>query len=121
MSYRLGIDVGGTFTDFLCLGGDAPLVHKTSSTTHDPSLAFVRGLEEIAGRLELPFEDFMAQIELIVHGTTVSTNAVLTGNGSKTGALLTEGFRDTLRLRDGTRATPYDNHLVPPPPLAPRE
>src|ERR1700761_7982850 len=121
MSYRLGIDVGGTFTDFLCLGGDSPLVHKTSSTTHDPSLAFVRGLEEIAGRLDLPFEDFMAQIELIVHGTTVSTNAVLTGNGSKTGALLTEGFRDTLRLRDGTRATPYDNPLVPPPPLAPRE
>ncbi len=121
MTYRLGIDVGGTFTDFLCLGGDAPLVHKTSSTTHDPSLAFVRGLEEIAGRLDLAFEDFMAQIELIVHGTTVSTNAVLTGNGSKTGALLTEGFRDTLRLRDGTRATPYDNHLVPPPPLAPRE
>ncbi len=121
MSYRLGIDVGGTFTDFLCLGGGAPLVHKTSSTTHDPSLAFVRGLEEIAGRLDLAFEDFVAQIELIVHGTTVSTNAVLTGNGSKTGALLTEGFRDTLRLRDGTRATPYDNHLVPPPPLAPRE
>ena len=121
MSYRLGIDVGGTFTDFLCLGGESPLVHKTSSTTHDPSLAFVRGLEEIAGRLDLAFEDFMAQIELIVHGTTVSTNAVLTGNGSKTGALLTEGFRDTLRLRDGTRATPYDNHLVPPPPLAPRE
>ncbi len=121
MSYRLGIDVGGTFTDFLCLGGEQPLVHKTSSTTHDPSLAFVRGLEEIAARLGLAFEDFMAQVELIVHGTTVSTNAVLTGNGSKTGALLTEGFRDTLRLRDGTRATPYDNHLVPPPPLAPRE
>jgi N-methylhydantoinase A len=121
MSYRLGIDVGGTFTDFLCLGGGSPLVHKTSSTTHDPSLAFVRGLEEIAGRLGLPFEEFVAQIELIVHGTTVSTNAVLTGAGSKTGALLTEGFRDTLRLRDGTRATPYDNHLTPPRPLAPRE
>jgi N-methylhydantoinase A len=121
MSYRLGIDVGGTFTDFLCLGGEAPLVHKTSSTPADPSLGFVRGLEEIAGRLDLPFEDFMGQIELIVHGTTVSTNAVLTGNGAKTGALLTEGFRDTLRLRDGTRATPYDNHLTPPPPLAPRE
>src|ERR1700761_7505533 len=114
MSYRLGIDVGGTFTHFLRLGGSPPPVHKTSSTTHDPSLAFVRGLEEIAGRLELPFEEFVAQVELIVHGTTVSTNAVLTGNGSKTGALTTEGFRDTLRLRDGTRATPYHNHLTPP-------
>ena len=121
MSYRLGIDVGGTFTDFLVLGPDAQLVHKTSSTPDDSSRGFVRGLEEIAARLDLPFERFMAEIELIVHGTTVSTNAVLTGSGARTGALLTEGFRDTLRLRDGTRATPYDNHLVPPPPLAPRQ
>jgi N-methylhydantoinase A len=121
VSYRLGIDVGGTFTDFLVLGGEQPLVHKTSSTPADPSLGFVHGLEEISARLGLSFEGFMEEIELIVHGTTVSTNAVLTGSGSKTGALVTEGFRDTLRLRDGTRATPYDNHLEPPPPLAPRE
>ncbi|MHB1810379.1 MAG: hydantoinase/oxoprolinase family protein, partial [Solirubrobacteraceae bacterium] len=121
MSYRLGIDVGGTFTDFLAIGPEVELVHKTSSTPEDPSRGFVNGLEEIAQRLELPFERFMAEIELIVHGTTVSTNAVLTGSGASTGALLTEGFRDTLRLRDGTRATPYDNHLTPPPPLAPRQ
>lgn len=121
MSYRLGIDVGGTFTDFLLLGPETQMVHKTSSTPEDPSLGFVEGLSQIADRLELPFERLMESIELIVHGTTVSTNAVLTGSGARTGALLTEGFRDTLRLRDGTRATPYDNHLVPPPPLAPRE
>lgn len=121
MSYRLGIDVGGTFTDFLVLGEQVQLVHKTSSTPDDPSRGFVTGLEEIAQRLDLPFERFMAEIELIVHGTTVSTNAVLTGSGARTGALLSEGFRDTLRLRDGTRATPYDNRLTPPPPLAPRQ
>ena len=51
MSYRVGIDVGGTFTDFLVLGDDGPrLVHKTSSTPGDPSLGLVTGLEEIAGR-----------------------------------------------------------------------
>lgn len=121
MSYRLGIDVGGTFTDFLVLGPETQMVHKTSSTPEDPSLGFVEGLAQIAERLGTPFESFMESIELIVHGTTVSTNAVLTGSGARTGALLTQGFRDTLRLRDGTRATPYDNHLVPPPPLAPRE
>jgi N-methylhydantoinase A len=121
MSYRIGIDVGGTFTDFLVLGGPAPLIHKTSSTPADPSLGFIRGLEEIAGRLGLPLEHLVEEIEVIVHGTTVSTNAVLTGSGARTGALLTAGFRDTLRLRDGTRATPYDNHLTPPVPPAPRE
>ena len=121
MSYRLGIDVGGTFTDFLVLGDAVQLVHKTSSTPHDPSEGFVRGLEEIADRLGVPFPELMASIDLIVHGTTVSTNAALTGNGARTGALTTEGFRDTLRLRDGTRATPYDNRLTPPRPLAPRE
>jgi N-methylhydantoinase A len=121
MSYRLGIDVGGTFTDFLVLGDDVQLVHKTSSTPDDPSRGFVNGLEEIAERLGLGLAEFVAAIDLIVHGTTVSTNAALTGSGARTGALLTEGFRDTLRLRDGTRATPYDNHLEPPRPLAPRE
>ncbi|MHB1469475.1 MAG: hydantoinase/oxoprolinase N-terminal domain-containing protein, partial [Solirubrobacteraceae bacterium] len=87
MSYRRGIAVGGTFTDFLAIGPEVELVHKTSSTPEDPSRGFVNGLEEIAQRLELPFERFMAEIELIVHGTTVSTNAVLTGSGASTGAL----------------------------------
>ena len=111
MSYRLGIDVGGTFTDFLVLGDAVQLVHKTSSTPHDPSEGFVRGLEEIAGRLGVPFPELMASIDLIVHGTTVSTNAALTGNGARTGALMTEGFRDTLRAarrhaRDAVRQPP---------------
>jgi N-methylhydantoinase A len=121
VTYRLGIDVGGTFTDFLVLGEDVQLVHKTSSTPDDPSRGFVRGLEEIAGRLGLDHAAFMSSIDVIVHGTTVSTNAALTGDGARTGALLTEGFRDTLRLRNGLRASPYDNRLTPPRPLAPRE
>jgi N-methylhydantoinase A len=121
VSYRVGIDVGGTFTDFLFLGDDGEIVHKTSSTPADPSLGFVRGLEEVAGRLGRTLPELMDEVELIVHGTTVSTNAALTGNGARTGALLTQGFRDVLRLRDGTRERPYDNRLLPPPPLVPRE
>jgi N-methylhydantoinase A len=120
MSYRIGIDVGGTFTDFLLLGEGRRLVHKTSSTPDDPSRGFVTGLREIAAQLDLELEQFVAQLELIVHGTTVTTNAVLTHRGSRTGLLVTEGFRDVLALRDGTREEPYDNAMQPPTPLVPR-
>jgi N-methylhydantoinase A len=121
MSYRVGIDVGGTFTDFFVLGPeDARIVHKTSSTPEDPSLAVVTGLEQIAARLELGPRDFARSVEVIVHGTTVTTNAVLTHRGARTGLIVTKGFRDVLALRDGTREAPYDNRLQPPTPLVPR-
>ena len=120
MSYRIGIDVGGTFTDFLLIGDDVRLVHKTSSTPDDPSRGFVNGLTEIAATLGLELPAFMEELSLIVHGTTVTTNAVLTHRGATTGLLATEGFRDVLALRDGTREEPYDNRLAPPTPLVPR-
>ncbi|HEY4278948.1 MAG TPA: hydantoinase/oxoprolinase family protein, partial [Conexibacter sp.] len=120
MSYRIGIDVGGTFTDFLLVGEGRRLVHKTSSTPDDPSRGLATGLGEIAEQLGLGLHDFVAQLELIVHGTTVTTNAVLTHTGARTGLLVTEGFRDVLALRDGTREEPYDNRMQPPTPLVPR-
>jgi len=120
VSYRVGIDVGGTFTDFLLVGEGARLVHKTSSTPDDPARAVATGLADLAAQLDLTLEGFAAALELIVHGTTVTTNAVLTREGARTGLLATEGFRDTLALRDGTREEPYDNRLAPPRPLVPR-
>lgn len=120
MSYRVGIDVGGTFTDFLLLGDDARLVHKTSSTPDDPSRGVVTGLSEIAGALGIDLKALVAGTDVIVHGTTVTTNAVLTHRGARTGLLMTEGFRDVLALRDGTREAPYDNRMTPPEPLVPR-
>ena len=78
------------------------------------------GLAELAAQLDLTLEGFVAELDLIVHGTTVTTNAVLTRSGARTGLLVTEGFRDTLALRDGTREEPYDNRLAPPKPLVPR-
>jgi N-methylhydantoinase A len=121
MTYRVGIDVGGTFTDFLVIGGDGTrLVHKTSSTPADPSLGLVTGLEEIATQTDRQLAEFLAEVELIVHGTTVTTNALLTRRGAPTGLLCTEGFRDALALRQGTREAPYDNRLQPPEPLVPR-
>ena len=120
MSYRIGIDVGGTFTDFLMVGEGVRHVHKTSSTPDDPSRGFVNGLTEIASDLGLSLSALVSELELIVHGTTVTTNAVLTHNGATTGLLGTRGFRDVLALRDGTREEPYDNRLAPPTPLVPR-
>jgi N-methylhydantoinase A len=121
MSARIGIDVGGTFTDFLVVGDDGlRLVHKTSSTPGDPSLGLVTGLEEIASSAGSTLDAFLADVELIVHGTTVATNALLTRRGARTGLLCTRGFRDTLALRNGTREAPYDNRLQPPEPLVPR-
>jgi len=121
MTYRVGIDVGGTFTDFLVLGDDGTrLVHKTSSTPADPSLGLATGLEEIASDAGRSLSEFLAEVDLIVHGTTVTTNALLTRRGARTGLLCTHGFRDALALRQGTREAPYDNRLQPPEPLVPR-
>jgi N-methylhydantoinase A len=121
MTYRIGIDVGGTFTDFLVLGADGSrIVHKTSSTPDDPSEGVATGLEEVAGGLDVGIAELLARTEVIVHGTTVTTNAVLTGRGARTGLLATKGFRDALALRNGLRESPYDNRLQPPEPLVPR-
>jgi N-methylhydantoinase A len=125
VSYTIGIDVGGTFTDFVVAGDDGRelLPHKSASTPHDPSEGVLRGLGEIAERLELTQTEFLRDVPLIVHGTTVTTNAVLTERGAKTGLLTTEGFRDVLEMRRGVRSRKhlYDNKYVAPRPLVPRD
>ncbi|MBI5445293.1 MAG: hydantoinase/oxoprolinase family protein [Deltaproteobacteria bacterium] len=122
MGYKIGIDVGGTFTDFLLLDGQGNSgVFKTSSTPSDPSVGVLNGLREMAEAAGLPLEEFATKIDLIVHGTTVTTNAVLTGNGVKCGLLTTEGFRDILEMRRGLREEIYNNKLTPPKPLVPRD
>ncbi len=125
MSYTIGIDVGGTFTDFV-VADDATqdlLPHKSASTPHDPSEGVLRGLEQIAERLGRTQAEFLRDVPLIVHGTTVTTNAVLTERGAKTGLLTTEGFRDVLEMRRGVRSRKhlYDNKYVAPRPLVPRD
>lgn len=121
MSHRIGIDVGGTFTDFLLLdarGGTRP--HKVLSTPDDPSRAVLQGLAELAGQVDRPLGDFLDEVGLIVHGTTVTTNAVLTGRTARTGLLTTHGFRDALQMRRGVREAFYDNKFTAPEALVPR-
>ena len=121
MSLKIGIDVGGTFTDFLVTGdGAEPRVYKVPTTPSDPSVGLIAGLEEIAAGMGMQITELARAIETIVHGTTVTTNAVLTGNGAKTGLLTTQGVRDALEMRRGIREEQYNNRYTNVAPLAPR-
>lgn len=121
MAYRIGIDVGGTFTDYLLLRPDGSThVHKVLSSPADPSEAVLRGLGDLAAVAGESLAGFLGRVEIIVHGTTVTTNAVLTGHTARTGLLATQGFRDALEMRRGVREAFYDNKALAPPPLVPR-
>ncbi|MFO1223340.1 MAG: hydantoinase/oxoprolinase family protein [Burkholderiaceae bacterium] len=120
---KLGIDVGGTFTDFvLARAGEPPRIHKALSTPADPSIAVVEGLEQIAASLDpgIGLREFLASIDTIVHGTTVTTNATLTSTGAACALLTTEGVRDALEMRRGIREEQYNNRYVNVKPLVPR-
>ena len=100
MSLRIGIDVGGTFTDFLVTQeGTEPQVFKVLSTPDDPAIGLINGLTEIAASRGLSLPELAATIETIVHGTTVTTNTALTLTGALTGLLTTDGLRDALEMR----------------------
>ena len=121
MAYTIGIDVGGTFTDFLLSGGSgAGRIFKVLSTPDDPSDAVMAGLAEMAAAEGRAPGAFLADVQRIVHGTTVTTNAVLTGATAKTGLLTTHGFRDALQMRRGIREELYNNKYLAPKPLVPR-
>src|SRR5574342_752903 len=119
-------DVGGTFTDCLVLD-DRGEVHafKSPTTPREPTLGLINALKKAARffRMELP--EFMSNVHLLIaHGTTLSTNALLTGKIAKVGLLTTEGFRDTIEIRRGYKniRTSRFNVFVPPyKPLVPRD
>ena len=121
MKFKIGVDVGGTFTDFLLMDeiGNSE-IYKILSTPEDPSISVINGLIEMAKTRDMALSVFLEKVEIIVHGTTVTTNAVLTGNVAKTGLLTTKGFRDALQMRRGIREELYNNKYLPPPPIVPR-
>ncbi len=119
--FKLGIDIGGTFTDLICVSSEGKTsVHKTLSTPHDASIGFITGIRDIAEMTGIPFEKFVSCIDTIVHGTTVATNALLTLKGAKTALITTKGFRDALEMRRGIREEQFNNHYKNVSPLAPR-
>ena len=121
MAFKLGIDVGGTFTDLFLWSSDGRIeTHKTLSTPADPSIGLVDGLRALADRFGMEHGAFARAITSIVHGTTVTTNATLTRKGAVTGLLTTEGVRDALEMRRGIREAQYDNRYQNVLPLVPR-
>jgi N-methylhydantoinase A len=110
MTQRLGVDTGGTFTDFVWLGPNGRYqIHKQLSTPHDPSEAILAGME----RMLVP------ETAVVVHGSTVATNALLERKGARTALITTKGFADLLAI--GRQNRPDIYALVPqkPPPLVP--
>ncbi len=118
---KIGIDVGGTFTDFLLAADDGTSdIYKVLSTPDDPSIGLMNGLKEMAEKRNKPLIEFIKDVDTIVHGTTVTTNAVLTYKGAKTGLLTTKGLRDALEMRRGIREEQYNNRYTNVVPLVPR-
>ncbi|MCC7273795.1 MAG: hydantoinase/oxoprolinase family protein [Alphaproteobacteria bacterium] len=118
MAYRLGIDIGGTFTDLVFLGpAGRVLTAKVLSTPDDYS----RGIAEGLGAVFAAGEAAAAAVEQVVHGTTVATNAILEGKGARVGLLTTEGFRDVLEIRRLRMPVLYDIRWRKPEPLVGRE
>jgi N-methylhydantoinase A len=119
--YRIGIDVGGTFTDVAAIDDDGRvMIAKAASTPADPSDGLIDGLGVLASELGLDVETLLAQTERIVHGTTVATNALLERKGAKVGLLTTEGHRDVIEMREGLKDDRYNLRVPPPIPLVPR-
>ena len=120
-SYRIGIDVGGTFTDAVCVdGAGAVTLAKAVSTPADPSLGVLDAIQTLAERLGVDSRALLAATTQVVHGTTVATNALLERRGAKVGLLTTEGHRDVLEMREGLKPDRYNLRMPPPVPLVPR-
>jgi len=121
MGFRIGIDVGGTFTDFLAVAPDGTMsLSKNFTTPSDESLGVLEGLERLAETNGLTLPKFLGKTDLIVHGTTTADNTIITLSGAKTGLLVTKGARDEIELRRGWKENIWDIHAAPPPAIAPR-
>ncbi len=116
--YRIGIDVGGTFTDFTLVDerNGSVAFSKVPSTPHDPSEAIQSGIQGLMQAHQITPE----QLGHIGHGTTVATNLIIERKGAPCGLITTRGFRDVLELARQTRPHLYDYSVVKPPALVPR-
>jgi N-methylhydantoinase A len=116
--YRLGCDIGGTFTDFVLLNDRTGemTVHKCLTTPKDPSDAVEIGIKA----LEKKIPDYVTKLDEIIHGTTLVINSIIERKGARTGLVTTKGFRDVLELGRESRYAVYDVFCEYPEPLVPR-
>lgn len=118
MAYRLGVDIGGTFTDTILINEETGEIRigKVSSTPKDPSLGFLEATERILRHASVP----VREVRYVVHGTTVATNALIEGKVAHTGFVTSQGFRDMLEIGRQIRPSLYDLQFSKPRPLVPR-
>ena len=118
MGYRLGVDVGGTFTDLLCVTPDGTVVlDKTPTTPDDQSTGVMNGLAQLAERFELSVSELCDQLDILVHGTTTADNTMIEMNGAPTGLLVTEGHRDEIEMRRVHKEQIWDPSYPAPAPI----
>ncbi|NRP76061.1 Acetophenone carboxylase gamma subunit [Ensifer psoraleae] len=111
--WRIGIDVGGTFTDFVLIDAEDTIIpYKSPSEPSNPAVGVIRAVEGAAAFLGIPVADLLGRCSHFIHGTTVATNILLERKGAKVGLLTTLGFRDTLEIRRGYREMMWD-HRTP--------
>ena len=121
MGYKIGIDVGGTFTDLVYIGEEGLInVVKTPTTPENQAKGVLLGIERIASRENISIEDLLKETDLIIHGTTVVTNTMLEFNGAKTGLIATRGFRDDIEIRRGYKERIFNPRYPAPVPIAQR-
>ena len=115
-SARLAVDIGGTFTDLALEQGGRRTTIKVLTTPAAPELGVMEGFQTIIKAAGVAPGD----IELIIHGTTLATNAVIERKGARTALITTEGFRDVIAMGNESRYDQYDLNIVLPEPLVPR-
>ncbi len=121
MTYTIGIDVGGTFTDIVVsASGGGTIIAKAATTPVDQSNGVLDGIGLAAERLGLTTAALLRGTSRIVHGTTVATNALLEGKTARIGLLTTQGHRDVIEMREGLKPDRYNLRMTPPVPLVPR-
>ena len=118
MSYRLSVDVGGTFTDIVLFDEKTQTIHTTKvhSTPSDSSIGIEKGIRKICRQAGITPED----ISYFIHGTTVATNALLERKGAKSALITTQGFRDIMEIANQTRPDLYNFWVQRPPSPIPR-
>ena len=121
-SWRIGVDVGGTFTDLVIVTADGQFhVVKVPSVPSNPAAGVLAAVDQAATLLRISTRTLLAECQAFIHGTTIATNCLLEGKGARVGMVVTEGFRDTLEIRRGRRNTPWDHRSAFSPPLVPRD
>ncbi|MFT5220791.1 MAG: N-methylhydantoinase A [Planctomycetota bacterium] len=116
-SIRMGVDIGGTFTDVVLELGQDLFSTKVLTTYQAPEDAIIDGLQQVCAQAGIT----PSQIEQIIHGTTLATNALIERRGARTALITTKGFRDVIEMRSESRFEQYDLNLTLPEPLLPRQ